>query len=644
MTIGTETAGIDHSKFRFKDNMKQPNREQTTNHEPIKPYVESSEEDVISLDRGMRNLRYTDLLDKMRTTPEDMTASDKEQVNHSLERRKWGGVLRSLHKGDTVVSTLSSTSDLLSIKNLNDNIFGPQTTDSIIAKRRQLTESFLNLALNRAGVSADDLEHVSLEQNYKFGVFNIPAKYNIDVLKVFNNVCAQVDVEMKKFIIKLADEEESKSPEKRKVLQNFRVAVNEQGYKMTFGTAKVESDDLAEIISAANGSLQTARAATFEGFEGYGDDFSAEKMNLNIDQISELRNKLYQNGNSVVGKDGLTYNIFNKKGDKLELDRDLLREVRKDKFKVQPGQEQVLIDLKAYVKSLNIFDVVKPFTADEIDKIKDENLQIDVITKNVTAGNAEYSAQAADILDQNEKDEHYTSESRFHAEAVKNKNCAYLSLDVLDVGVDQLLDFEHRTQMVANKEISFAQASLEAGDLMTNRLRQMRERVFDICEEFKITKNGRMDGLVGGDELTLAIDLDATDEAGRKIFDDSDKILNKLIHRLKKETNSRVVKTVIAESKRHSSSDNIIQRMKEHLVAMKNAEDGASQAKQIENELRKLNKFTTEQPTNQRAKEIQDSLKDFVMAEVDGHFVVRTEHGPDITLDEILETLKSLYN
>ncbi len=648
MTFGSEPTGIDHSNDKKpKDTPLKNHRETsdtlTTNPEVLlKPQPESKEA-MTSLNHGMRDLRYAELIDTLRTKGGSMNTEQRQQITHSLERRKWGGVLRNLQKGDTVISTLSSTSDLLSIKNLNDNVFGSQTTDSIIAKRRQLTESILNFVLNSAGVSVDDLEHTSLEQNYKFGVFKIPEKYNLDVVAILNKVCSEVDLEMKKFIISLADDEESKHPEKATFLQNFKETVNTEGYKMTFGTAKVESGELEDVVLAVNGSLQTARTAIHDNFKDYGDSFSAEKMTAKIDQINELRNKIYQNGNKIFSKDGNNHEIFSNNAGKLELNRDLLRDVRKNKFYPQADQAQVLKDLKDYIKSLNIFDVVKPFTADEIEKIKEESRQTDTITTGVAKGDQTDCTKAAEILDRNEKDERYTSESRFHAEAVKIKNCAYLSLDVLDVGVDQLLDFEQRTQMVANKEMTFEQASLAAGDLMTKRLRQMREQVYTICEDFKITKNGRMDGLVGGDELTLAIDLDTTDENGKKIFDNSDKNLNKLIHRLKKETNSRVVKTVIAESRRHSSSDNTVQRMREHLVALKNAEDGADQAKQVETEMRKLKKNVKEHPGNILAEILLKSFEDFVIAEVDDHFVIRTENEPDINLKEIMKKLKSVY-
>jgi len=625
--------------------MKNPNRAEQMF--PVqtetKPPVLDTEDEVISLDRGMRDLRYAELVDKLRENPASLSDTEKDQINHSLERRRWGGVLRNLNEGDTVISTLSATSDLLSIKNLNDNIFGPQTTDSIILKRRKLTESFLNLELNFAGVDSRELEHVNLEQNYKFGVFKIPAKYDLDTVKIFNKVCAQVDEEMKQYIIRLADEEQSKSPEKTALLQKFRVAVNSEGYRMSFGITKVQSENLEDAILATNGSLQMARASSLD-VNSYGGEFSNEKIKESIDGISELRNKIFQNGNKIVSKNGTVHEIFSQKDGLMELNRDLLREVRKDKFETQTDQANILDDLKKYVKSLNIFDVVKPFTAEEIDIIKIENKTIDSITSGITDNKKEKGKQAADILDRNEKDQHFTSESRFHAEAVKHLNCAYLSLDVLDVGVDQLLDFENRTQMVANKVLTFNEASMEAGDMMTEKLRLMRETVYKICDEFGLVKNERMDGLVGGDELTLAINLDATSQKGEKIFDDNDKVLNKLIHRLKKETNSRVVKTVIAQSKRHSSSDNTVNKMKEHLVALKKAEDGTSQAKQVEAELRKLNKFSKENPDNQPAKELLGNLKNFVMAESDGHFVVRTEHGPDLTLKQILEQFNLLYS
>jgi hypothetical protein len=602
------------------------------------------EEAMISLSRGMRDLRYADLLDTARNNSELLVPIERFQMVDSLERRGWGSVLRNLHQGDTAVSILSSISDISSIKNLNDNIFGSQTTDSIIVKRRQLIESHLNKALNMAGVSAHDLEHVSLEQNYKFGTYKIPKKYNLDAVAIVSKVCAEVDSEMKEYIIGLADDEQSKYPEKAKVLQKFRADINAEGYKMTFGTATVESDDIADVVLAVNGSLQTARAVASEKSAIYGDAFSAEKMTAKIEQTDQIRNKIYQEGNQIVGKDGVVHEIFSGEIGSLVINKDLLREIRKDKLAIQVGQEEILNDLKEYIKGLNIFDTVKPFTADEVDGLREKFDEIDKTAEGVLNGNQEACAKAAEILDKNEKDSHFTSEARFHSEAVKIKNCAYLSLDVLDIGVDQLLDFEQRTQMVVNKKMTFTQASLEAGDAMTKRLRDIRMRAYDICDELGLTKDGRMNGLVGGDELTLAIDLDATDKNGDKIFNGNEKVLNKLILRLKKETSSRVVKTVIAESKRHSSTDNIVHRMNEHLVALKNAEEGARQAKEIEGAVRKLKKFLKDHPDNLPAKSLLGSLDNFVMTEIDGKFIIRTEDGPDTDLNQLSEQLKFLYN
>ena len=672
-----ENTGIDHSNFKFSENMKKAETQSVAQEQSTvkitKAEAPFNHESLKEQRRVMHELRYAELIDKLRNNGESLSDDDKTLISHSLERRNWGGILKNLKKGDTVISTLSSTSELLSIKNLNDNIFGPSTTDEIIFMRRELTISKLDFALNSAGVSSSDREHTSLEQNYKFGVFKIPKEHNLDVVSIFNKICAEVDVEIKELVITLVEkeikqnekrldelekkikgtelsvaeketiEDEIKKAKKKKSnLPIFKTKVDQEGYRMTFGIAKVESDDIQDIIVAANGSLQTARAATFESAQGYGDKFSDEKMTASIDQINETKRKLFEEGNTIIDSDGIEHKIFEGEVGKLTLNRDLLREIRKNKFACEKGQENVLEEVKNYVKSLNIFDVVKPFTAEEIPAIEkgiaDDNETAEGIFKN----EKNKFAKAADALDRNDKDNNFTSQTRFHAESVKIKNCAYLSLDVLDVGVDQLLDYEQLVQEVTDKKISFTAASIKAGDNMTKKLREVRQKAFDICNKLKITKNERMNGLVGGDELTLAIDLDAVDENGKKIFDDGDKVLNKLIHDLKKGTDSRVVKTVIAESHRFSSSNNEIERMKEHITALKKAEDGTTQAKEVENELRKLNKFIKQNPDNMMAEILKNSLENFVVAEVDDHFVIRTENGPDLNLTEILQKFKAI--
>jgi hypothetical protein len=199
-------------------------------------------------------------------------------------------------------------------------------------------------------------------------------------------------------------------------------------------------------------------------------------------------------------------------------------------------------------------------------------------------------------------------------------------------------------QMVERGEKTFAEASLEAGDKITNTLREFRTKVFSICQkELGLPPDTRLTGLVGGDELTIAIDLNATDTNGNKIFDAEDKKINELILWLKKETNSRVVKTVVAESRRTSDSNDTAQNMADHLAALKKAEEGAGQAKELEGYLRKLEKVVAQNSGNSKASELMESLKNFVITEVHGQFVVRTEKDADIPLAQIIEKIKNIY-
>lgn len=585
-------------------------------------------------ERGVRDISFVDFIDKLRNEDETMSKEEVTKATHALERRRWGDVLRKLDVGDVVVSILSDTSDTLSIKNLNDNVFGPKLTDDeIIAKRRNTTTEVFERVLREAGVSDEDIRQSGLEHNYKFDIFRIPGGTNLDVTALMNKVCAEVDAIMREHITTLAKNEQEKNPSKKDFLSNFANTVQTQGYRMNFGTALVESADLKDVVLAVNGSLQTARASTSEAGQNYGGNFSVEKMQEKLAEIQILRNQIFDNGNTLIGQDGSQYEIFTgSKESGLALDRDLLRDVRKDKFVCAPDQKHILDALKKYIKDLNIFDLVKPFTADEFEKVEVGMGHIDTIAEGLKNGDMDSRRQAADILDTNEKDNRYTSEARFHADAVKIKNCAYISLDVLDVGVDQLLDFEQRVQSVEKGESNFVAASLEAGDAMTKTLRTMREDVFAICanEKFNLVVDGRMTGLVGGDELALAIDLDTINE----------KQLDKLIHQLRKKTNSRVVKTVVAESIRHSDSENPTDRFADHLSALKKAEEGAGQAKQLETLLRKLEKIKPDSANYHGTKDLAASLKDFVIAQEDHHFVVRTESGPDQSLVQILEKLK----
>ncbi|MDD4607327.1 MAG: hypothetical protein PHS07_03295 [Patescibacteria group bacterium] len=541
------------------------------------------EEDVrLRLDRNLETAKIIENLaiDKV------INESDKEELISLQERRDWSKMLNSLENDDVVITVLTPTARCLSIKNLNDVVFGPQLTDSIIAKRRELSQKYFfeNLIDKNVNIKPDNLD---LEQNYKYGVFKLPGEIVETIGSVsefMNNVCTQVDQEMTKYVL----EEASKLPQEPKII-DFIKEFTAHGFRLSYGISEVKDnqtvqDSLSNKFLTLAQSFQSARLAglkhglAHEKF-GYGQEYSESDIESELIEFDRLHQNL--SGEIITNASGIQFEIIQDG----VFNRDVLRDIRKGKFEISEGDDKsqaLLEQAQAYIKILNLLDFVKPCTNDELidnsfDKKlkKHQELAIDLVN------NSNFDqARLKTELEYNEKDRNFTSEAIFHKRALEIERAAYLSLDVLDVGVDQLLEYEQLLKKVNKKDdgLTFAQASLMAGDSMTKQLREIRQKVFNVLETHDLVKDGELaTGLVGGDELTLVVDLDKLG---------SDDKMNRLMFDLKRATNIRLIKTVVSKSDRLENEQ--VNREDQHLLSLKRAELGATQAKEIEAILRKV--------------------------------------------------------
>ena len=190
-------------------------------------------------------------------------------------------------------------------------------------------------------------------------------------------------------------------------------------------------------------------------------------------------------------------------------------------------------------------------------------------------------------------------------------SAAYISLDVLDLGVDLLLEYE---SLLQDEELDkaknnqekiqiFNKLSLEAGDQTTKKLRDFRDNVAEVCDKFGLKKD-LIVAEVGGDELTLVVNSK----------DISEEKLQELLFALKQKTNTRVIKTVVGETDKNVSPGSSEEdKVKEHLKAIKRAETGAGIAKDIEEAVRKLNLILQTHGEEAVAKKIGSLSKLFVI-------------------------------
>jgi hypothetical protein len=519
---------------------------------------------------------------------------DSDALSGVLERRVWGNFFHNLQKGDRIVSVLVPGADFLSIKYLNDKIFGPQVTNRIIEKKRVVLEE---------KIQAADPEAKPLQSDYKTEVFKLSKDSVIDMEKIMQ----VVDQEMKVFIVELTKHTiaEEKNADKHKVLKEFLDDVEgrsdrskgKEGFRMNYGMAEVGGDDAKDQLLALGHALQTSRMAREAKDGSYGAEYSEASNLQEIENIKNLREEIMSNGNEIVDSDGNAFEIFTKQGDKFVFNRDLLRDVRKGKFKTRSAETLHVISL--YIKKLNILDTVKPFTEKEL-----------VATKKSAGANHELAAKlrsgellseedrkrAVEILRTNEKDAEFTSNSEFHKRAIEMDDAVYVSLDVLDLGVDLLLEYESALQDVEmaaeeDKLDKFNKASLVAGDITTEKLKDFRRKV---AEVYKNKEFGLGEGLVvaeiGGDELTLAVNV------GKDRPLHSKEKMDEFLFALKESTNSRVIKTVVSRAEKHVDgmvSDRA--KVEAHVEAMKRAEQGAAIAKDVEEACRKLTRILKKQ-------------------------------------------------
>lgn len=515
------------------------------------------------------------------------TPTEKERLAAAsiIERRNWGKLL-DLKENDIVVSFLVPGGDFLSIKNMNDNIFGYQGTDEIIAYRRKLLGEHLK---------AEGLEE--LEQDYLSGFFRLKEKERPKMTDKLAAISKNLDAEMKEFILKKVSErlEKEEDPKKLKKITEFARRLQELGYRMTFGVSTVgkreNAADFSHVELALNQGLQMAQISRGRVGE-YGGEFSEAEIMEELKELDALRRRILDNDNRIVqelpnGEKFIFDRIFTEQDGNYEINRDILRDVRKYKFEVAEGDQlnqDMLKDVSLYVRKLNLLDIRKPFTHAEL--AGDETIhgsKIGVAAERAAqkglAGklrSGDYTPEegraAAEFLDRDPKDRYCASKEKFVSGAIKIKNCSYVMLDRLDLGVDLLRSYEQLEQDVLSGKTELRDASVAAGDDTTKAMRDLRQMV---REEFERAFPGEeFLSLVGGDEISLAINNDRVPP---------DKIDGFLLT-IQNKTRSRVVRSVVTG--RSSKSADVAKQ--EHLDAMKRTEDGADRLKQIETEVSKL--------------------------------------------------------
>lgn len=531
-----------------------------------------------ALERTISMIQRAEIIENFAETGE-LSEADSRRLGGVVAERGWQAVFSELKAGDKVVC-ISTPAGELSIKNLNSK-FGEQTADNIIAARKFATAK----AIGESGLSA-------LMQDYKGGFFKAaPNMDGAEIKKMLDAASDEVNREMTEYI----KSEIEKVPEEVRKNGSFDSMINvldRAGYRLSFGVSEVTAENSAndktgvlDSLAGATQAAQVSKRLSREGSE-YGSEFSVDIISGEIREIDEISKELV--GKSVELVDGTRYDIFSidEKGTR-RIDRDLLRMARKGDLHPAKGFEKTAELVAQYVRRLNVIDLVKPFVAEEaedgtlakrvetnskfIAKDKNGNWAVD---KNLSAKDRR---ELAAELRQDHKDPRFLSHEFFHKESAGIDNCTYVNVDVLDLGVDLLLEYEESLQAIGRDPGKLREISASAGDKITERMRNIRGKSLEVYQKY--FGNEEAVAKVGGDEITFAVNSEHDPEEVEKFLID-----------LQAATGTRVIKTVVGSADRETKTNTREKRVAEHLAALKRAENGTEMCKNIESKMRLIKK------------------------------------------------------
>lgn len=537
----------------------------------IEPKIDQS-----AIERVKNSLDRANLVEALENGAE-LSESDRERLGGMIKERGWFGMFKDLKAGDSM-AYFSSPGGEFSVKNLN-TLFGEQVTDSVIDSRKKI----LNELMTQSG-------HEALSEDYRSASFKLSKTGETTPEEDMNAISSALNERMKVVINSAIESQLSEGGTDTGKFTRMKELLEPdgEGYRINFGTSVVgdaqSETDKSNIIQVLAECAQTAQLSRRLSKDSYGSAYDRESVVDEIkgeNGINELGDKLLEK--SITDKIGIKYNIFTEKDGKRVMNRDLLRLTRKGEFKPEDSDADTFKMVQQYVRRINLVDLVKPFTAKEAvgGEISE---RIDKMSKFVEKNEAGKYVLKADLsqadreqlsaeLKTDQKDGTYDAPEFFHKKASELKDCVYINIDVLDLGVDLLLEYEQLIQEVGEDETKLREASLTAGDKITENMRAVRAKALEVFKKY--FPDADPIDRVGGDEIALAIE----DKGDQKVFEE-------FMLALQNETGTRVVKTVVGGSERHSEDDKNDELLSDHLTAIKRAENGSEMCKKIEKKMR----------------------------------------------------------
>lgn len=518
-----------------------------------------------------------------------------------LERRDWGHLFREAKKGRRILTFKTPSDEVYNLKKMNDKVLGPTRVDEIFIFRRKLMDEAAKKIGAKVVINPVVADVMIIDE----------ARKNITEDEL-TEIAREIKEKMTAKILALA--ESAQEPGRREAAAAFIKEFKKSGYEVRFGVADIEGDDEAAKISAVSRSLQACKMAA----EGeFGSVYNPEKILQTLERISVLTEEIDKAGNEITDANGFSYYIMIQGS----INIDVLRMARSYSLKVKKGDTdgaKQLSRILEYLSLINNLDNVKPFTMKEVDagETKKRIARHEALAEKVRSGDLsdDERAEAAKSIERDEKDGRFTARSIFHQRASAMSHCHYILIDVRDIGVEQLKKYERRTLAIAQlkddatKVEAYEQASLEADDDTTEKLRRFRDVIVEtVREKFSLSEAEEILGFVGGDELNLAID---GDKFGQEKVDE---LIFAIKARLAAGGVEARIQTVVSQAEKDiDSASGQEEKLQAHFESLKMAEEGADIAKAVEDLERKLNYYLIRGEEYPEEGVAPERLKDFL--------------------------------
>lgn len=584
-------------------------------------------------EEGRKADRFSDRqLAEMLKSDEELYSAEIGRIMPIVERRSWLKIINNIDAGDMVVNFSIPADKYDNLKHLN-HIFGTTETDMLLRLQREALRDIYQKKLGQhLKVSVEDVKKSftpALAQDYKNSIFRLTKQQEM-VMKELDNISpagfiAEVEEDanamMSEEITRKAEEKmeevkndknisESEREEKLKDLRELVVGLQENGYRLNAGIAKAEGGEPKKVVetlaeaSAKCRFMEIDRLAQEMGLPQYrNESFSDKDESFEVvcaKSVSNFKKLSSDIQSDLAAKE--TPDIAGINSDRFEVfvngafNPELLAAIRKGELQAVPADQPLYDKLYLYFRMMNMMDFVKPHTSPEItnaEKIKTR--QGEKLISEMAKDAADYRwkindeetkkqtrQELADIILSSERCDSFTSDAEFMEQARQMKNCTIVSIDLLNVGVDQLLNYESLIKEIETEgktpqeiEQQFKAKILVASDKLTDRINEFRNKIAEIVRAqlgLKEDDRGLLAGKVGGDELTLALDTSKVD--------------NKLLFKLKNALTGTGARIVTARVERGDANDQAAVN-----EALKKADSAINKAKEIEKMFNKINRM-----------------------------------------------------